>query len=100
MLKPAGFFARTVLSAKFTAPEVVNAPAWIDARSEDVPLTATLPGVWSATLIFGSIVVPAEKERSLLVEPDAPSTLMVRSQSVHPNSVGQFCYAEALEDAL
>ena len=59
---------------------MVNAPAWIDAPSEDVPLTVTLPGVWSATLIFGSIVVPAEKERSLLVEPDAPSTLMVRSQ--------------------
>jgi hypothetical protein len=29
-------------------------------------LTVTLPGVRSTTLIFGSIVVPAEEERALL----------------------------------
>jgi len=53
---------------QLTVPDVANAAAWIDAPSEDVPLTVTVPGVWSSTVIIESIiesiVVPAVNDRS------------------------------------
>ena len=78
MLKPAGFSVSTGLSAKIHRSRGGERAFWISTPSDDVPLTVTLPGVWSATLIFGSIVVPAEKERSLLVEPAVPSISIVK----------------------